>query len=289
MDTLKESDYLLKYANAIKDKLLPYITTEFPGLPNVNHLCDAIISDIASRYSKEQTLLARKPGTEVSDFNRVVTAMLDTCQIEADNISVQFFKKFGSLKATLSASFDIILLIGAAVSFEGGAPLGEQLMPMIKRLGIINDDRVDLNNAFKKLRADPEKVAKFKRRFQSFIIEGIKVEKICIPKSYKVIADRFRRNKVLEIFSLNWDDLIERAYREVNGQEIPKFEFDKNSSRVKDEFVHKLWKLHGDIADIESDWVLPGDKVTISKELLTYAAFLSDQDEKEIIPSIIKD
>ena len=56
---------------------------------------------------------------------------------------------------------------------------------------------------------------------------------------------------VTQIVSLNWDDLIEKAYRESFGEDIPKVTQDSEIAESA------LWKIHGDVQHPNQRWVLP--------------------------------
>lgn len=60
----------------------------------------------------------------------------------------------------------------------------------------------------------------------------------------------FSDNRIRHIVSFNWDDLIEKA----SGFKIEKINSDGDDSN------HALWKLHGDVSEVEKPWVLPFDE-----------------------------
>ncbi|MCL4535869.1 MAG: SIR2 family protein [Bacteroidetes bacterium] len=76
-------------------------------------------------------------------------------------------------------------------------------------------------------------------------------------KQHYILADLFHANYVTHIVSFNWDNLIERAYRDRYGTDITKVTGDDQDSD------HALWKMHGDIENPSQRWVLPYEDGTV--------------------------
>jgi len=141
-------------------------------------------------------------------------------------------------------SYCSVFLVGAGISFESGVPLTKCLEDLLKFCGAKDYDD---------LRIDEKKCYNFKSEFR----------KICDRKdvgaSHKLIVKNFPKF-ILEIICLNWDNLIERAAKEL-GKSINKVNEDV---AVRDE--RHLWKFHGDIENIKRSnikgkggWIFPNE------------------------------
>jgi len=145
-------------------------------------------------------------------------------------------------------SYCSIFLVGAGLSFESGIPLTKVLEDLVNFCGVKNYDE---------LRRDREKCLKFKLEFK----------KICDKKqvgtSHRLIVKNFPEY-ILEIICLNWDNLIERAAKELN----------KVIHKVNEDTIVKneryLWKFHGDVENIEGRWVFPDEKGYVFNCFLDY-------------------
>jgi len=84
----------------------------------------------------------------------------------------------------------------------------------------------------------------FQRIFKS------KTETKYPSNQHKYAWKMFSDNRIRHIISFNWDDLIEKA---------SSFKIEKINSEGFDS-DHALWKLHGDVSEVEKPWVLPFDK-----------------------------
>jgi len=62
----------------------------------------------------------------------------------------------------------------------------------------------------------------------------------------------FHAGRISHIVSFNWDDLTERAYVEGFGVRIPKITRDGVTVDRPN-----LWKLHGDVEDLNDQWIFP--------------------------------
>ncbi|MEM3871221.1 MAG: SIR2 family protein [Nitrososphaeria archaeon] len=145
-----------------------------------------------------------------------------------------------------------IFLVGSGFSFESNMPLSKHLKVILKKIGVKN---------WNVLRKNPKKFQKFKEYFADL------VRKKNPGTSHKLVAKAFYEGKILEIICLNWDDLIEKAYREVAGIEFP-----KTQKIVRDEDIqieHCIWKLHGDVENLENDFILPDEGGRVFNSLIT--------------------
>jgi hypothetical protein len=183
-------------------------------------------------------------------------------------------------------SYCSIFLVGAGLSFESGIPLTKVLKDILEFCGANNYDE---------LRKDEQKCKKFKLEFK----------RVCDEKnvgtSHKLIALNFPRY-ILEIICLNWDNLIERAAKEL-GREIHKIHED-----VAVVGERHLWKFHGDVENIKTDnvkgkggWVFPNEggyvfnnfikyieEKGLLKRMFTFVIVGYSEREEEIYGKIIK-
>jgi hypothetical protein len=154
-------------------------------------------------------------------------------------------KKFNSARERVR-SYSSIFLVGAGISFESGVPLTILLNDLLRFCSAKD---------YAELRSNSQKCKKFKLEFK----------RVCDTKnpsaSHKLIALNFPQH-ILEIISLNWDNLIERAAREL-GKEIPKVNEDVE---IRPSNTGYLWKFHGDVENIKDDnvkgrggWVFPDE------------------------------
>lgn len=183
-------------------------------------------------------------------------------------------------------SYHSVFLIGAGISFESGIPLTSVLNDLLKFCGAKN---------YEELREDDQKCLKFKLEFK----------KICDDKepstSHKLIALNFPKY-ILEIICLNWDNLIERAFRE-NNKLFSKVNEDNPVSNKR-----FLWKFHGDVENIKSDnikgkggWVFPDEdgyvfncflkyieESELKNSIFTFIIVGYSEKEKEVYEKIIE-
>ncbi len=153
-------------------------------------------------------------------------------------------KKFEEAKHHIDVE-KAIFVIGSGFSFESDAPMNNDLNDILSFIGA---------SGFPELRKDSDKCYKFKEQFKSLIDR-------CKPgMSHKLLAKNFP-SKVIEIICLNWDNLIERSFKDLgkNSRKINK------ESQVNDK--NHLWKFHGDLEKFNKNnqvgnlgWVFPDEK-----------------------------
>jgi len=80
---------------------------------------------------------------------------------------------------------------------------------------------------------------------------------------HKIVAKMLHDNQISHLISFNWDDLIERAYMAEFGNTPSKV---VNDSSIPER--PSLWKLHGDVTNLSSDWVFPHDQGRIFSSLI---------------------
>jgi len=147
--------------------------------------------------------------------------------------------------STSASPNDSVFLVGAGISFESGMPLTDVLTSLLEFCGA---------NDYETLRVDRDKRKKFQVEFK----------RICDRKSpgtsHKTLALNFPKH-IFEIVCLNWDNLLERAFRQ----------YEVNFSKLYRETVvsggRHLWKFHGDVENIceqkckgKGGWVFPDEE-----------------------------
>lgn len=138
-----------------------------------------------------------------------------------------------------------LLLVGAGLSYDSDMPLANLLIDLLKFVGAPDWDT---------LRADPAKCIAFKNQFKAKYSHKVP------SKSHELVILNFPQY-ILEIISLNWDDLLEQAAAVV-GKNVNKQNEDHPVTATR-----CLWKFHGDVANIKEDntigqggWVFPGQQ-----------------------------
>ena len=192
----------------------------------------------------------------------------------ARRISGRIFTLKDKVVGYLRTNFKILLLVGAGLSYESGLPLTKHLQTVLRAIGIqTTDNYCDLCKAFEKVRRDPTLENEFKQRFRN-LIQARNVN----SSSHTLIAKKFLQESIQEIFCLNWDDLIEQSYEKLNSNSpIKKVSKEIDCPQNTNTYVHALWKLNGDVDDINTDWIYPGEEGRVFRSLDNYLEFLSKQ------------
>jgi hypothetical protein len=192
-----------------------------------------------------------------------------------------------SLSACLNEirTSDAVAIIGAGASFLAGMPLAGQLAPLVWQtldanpdvksltgdlLGLNartakeivgNEDWDRLRLAFSKIAANPDAQMYFQQTFVR-----LDQQRSTVPSPvHTALAHLIHESRVSHVISLNWDTLLEVAFRSLYG-------IDVNAQG------QKLWKPHGDCLRAEEPWILPHDPGFIPDELAArMAALASDR------------
>jgi hypothetical protein len=150
-----------------------------------------------------------------------------------------------------------VFLVGAGLSYGSGIPLTNELDDILKEVGA--NDYKDLQNN----QNNNEKSQKFKERFKEICYKaspGI---------SHKLIARNFPKY-IKEIFCLNWDNLIEKAFNKCN-KKIEKINRDGIGVIVRN--INQggyLWKFHGDVDNLDHDWIFPNHEGRVFENFKNY-------------------
>ena len=171
-------------------------------------------------------------------------------------------------------SWGAVAVIGSGASFPAGFPLNRQLTALLwhaidadKQLckdlarrfsskgrngkHVIGDDQERICVAYEGVKRSVLARQAFQRGFAYLDSERGREPSV----AHDALAELVHRGCVNRVVSLNWDTLLERAYRHRYGVSIN---------------VEKpiLGKPHGDAADPGSDWVLPNEPGNIPDELV---------------------
>jgi hypothetical protein len=169
---------------------------------------------------------------------------------------------------------DAIVLMGAGLSFQAGMPLAGQLAPLVwhaldahplvKRatcdtLGVLPGNAKDVIGlewekllvAFSCIAAAPDARRTFQHSFAQLDQERTLVQ----SPAHIALGRLIHCGRVLNVVSLNWDTLLEAAFRGEYG-------IDLNIGTTK------LWKPHGDCQRPDEDWVLPHEPGSVSDDIV---------------------
>jgi hypothetical protein len=154
-------------------------------------------------------------------------------------------------------SYYSVFLVGAGFSYGSDMPLSNILNDLTEFLGIKDWDE---------LRKDAKKFLKFKTEFKALC------DRKSPSDSHKLLIKNFPKY-IYEIICLNWDDLLEKAAKQI-GMPINKQNEDKPTTTERN-----IWKFHGDVENIKEDnikgqggWVLPDEQGYVFDSFLKYIA-----------------
>ena len=182
------------------------------------------------------------------DYELNLSPSLTLKRLKTDSIFVlkgvlKQSSKFAEAKRKID-TLKAIFVVGAGLSFESDVPMSKDLKDILNFVGASD---------FSFLRADPIKCNDFKKQFKILISESEP------GPSHKLIASNFP-SKIMEIICLNWDDLIERAFKDYN--KYPKKINKESDANDK----NHLWKFHGDVEEFDIEnipgqlgWVFPDE------------------------------
>lgn len=240
------------------------------------------IMEVAIDYSKKQVRKMIKKGKIIHSF--ILRSRME--ELAYNNIEAVLSQgsKLKQVKDNIR-SYASVFLVGAGISFESDMPLTNVLTSLL---------RFCLADDYKTLAKDKDKRKKFQLEFR----------RICDAKrpgtSHKTMALNFPKY-VLEILCLNWDNLLERAFRE----------YGRDFCKVNEESLvngkRYLWKFHGDVEKIsevnikgKGGWIFPDeegyvfncfskyiDESGLKNTLFTFVIVGYSEQEKEIYERVI--
>jgi hypothetical protein len=218
--------------------------------PTIEDLTDSIF--VKSKYDTLKELNASNAPLLLEHYLHY------KCSQYLERIYKQLFKYLieDKIKSRVKESL-ILLIIGAGFSVAAGAPLTRHLDSLLMNLEV---------KGFEEL-VKSAKDKEFKNRFIRSIESNPEVFKVTV--AHKKVADAFICKKIIEIISLNWDNIIEnesgkKELRKINREGQTPIDEDG------DGFLHYLWKLNGDVEDVDYDWIFPDMQERIFKSFLEY-------------------
>jgi hypothetical protein len=179
-----------------------------------------------------------------------------------------------------------IVIWGAGASFEAGLPLYAQLTSIVWQVvdeypSIKSDLGYDANYSAKAIIG--EDINKIKDIFN--YIERYSDASQRFKEVFKAVNDRHNTNHsfvheslcklihagyIKVVISLNWDDLLEKAWERLYGTKI-------NDNRVN------LLKPHGDVRDFNIKWIFPNSKGSLSETDLEIVNMVSNNAPSTLI------
>jgi hypothetical protein len=169
---------------------------------------------------------------------------------------------------------DAVVVIGAGLSFQAGMPLAGHLAPLIwhaldlhpvikqltcDTLGVLPGTAKDVIGLdWKKVLVAFSCIAganDARRTFQCSFARLDQERALIESPAHTALARLIHCGRALYAISLNWDTLLESAFRREYG-------IDLNSETAK------LWKPHGDCTRPEEDWILPHEPGSVSDEIV---------------------
>lgn len=177
-----------------------------------------------------------------------------------------------------------VVIVGAGASIEAGYPLTRLLPPhlwkaidadpgvlreLMKRLNrdaisakaLIGDDDTALRHAYELVKASPVARMEFQQSFQALD----QARTASFSPAHDALAELLHRRAVETVISLNWDTMLEAAYR-------------RRYARILRPDGSWLHKPHGDAADSSSPWVLPNEPGVVPDALVEQInAFVADR------------
>jgi hypothetical protein len=186
-----------------------------------------------------------------------------------------------SQAANEARSFGAIAIIGAGTSRDSGLPLAGQLQSLLWQAldaedelrdhlrlihgwrgttakEMIGDDALRTHMAYRAIASSP----KARRAYQQGFSRLNEERAVRSSLAHKALAEMLHRRLVEFVVSLNWDTLLEAAYRRRYGVAL----------RADGEW---LYKPHGDAADAETDWILPHESGYVPDVIVQRATSLA--------------
>jgi len=238
--------------NRNRSKLVKILAQYLPDYPEKERLTDLIGIKLVDDLNKKLAIGAgpeNQPSDDlIYEFGKYV-----------HRISVSLYGFFRRDRAQdLPKFYRTILLVGAGFSVQSGVPLLRHLEALRDVLQV---------KSFQEIHDNKDLDQKFKKMFKEDIL-GREIVKT--TKAHEIAAKMFHRKVIIEIISLNWDDLLEKAYSKYG--EIPKINREDNNATDYDSdgFNHYLWKLHGDSEDPEYEWIYPEMKERVFSSFSSY-------------------
>jgi len=154
----------------------------------------------------------------------------------------------------------LILIIGAGFSYDT-MPITNELQPLLiqflREVGISSPTRMIQEDDEQVWRIIKENSARFNDMFSGWCAKAHPAPQ------HKIAAKMLHDGHISYLISFNWDDLIERAHMNSFSETVSKVVKNGNTPEVP-----SLWKLHGDVADLSSDWIFPFEQGRVFDSLI---------------------
>lgn len=210
------------------------------------------LNDFANISEYLRAKIASTISSELVDFwcSEITQSNLQkAAQQLSDTLKLERPKHYFDLSRNILTNSGSIVIIGAGFSYDSYTPLLHEMEGIacctLSDLGVTDPRHVYHTDEKKAW----EMISGGWKIFQKHVAFTL------LPKEpseqHVILAELFHAGHVSHIVSFNWDDLVEKAYRRLYSEDIPRV---VEESATSD---HALWKLHGDIADPEERWVLP--------------------------------
>ncbi len=154
----------------------------------------------------------------------------------------------------------LIVIIGAGFSYDT-MPITNELQPLLVQFLL----RAGITEPLNMMRDDIQQVwaiVKDKQDIFKDLFLGWCTKTAPSPQ-HNLLANMFHQGHISHLISFNWDNLIERVYSSI---------YTDNISKINKEGCFpeqpSLWKLHGDIDDLSSEWVFPYEQGRVFKSLV---------------------
>lgn len=215
-----------------------------------SELLKIVISDVSIKYFKKRTTFWVFYKCLPDRFKKIIRDMAEIqvkSYCETINNQDELYQSLGRKLKSSGA----IVLTGAGLSAEAGLPITNEL----DNMGFVcykkicpkaqKEDCFDAGGNLKReiwrvIQDNDQACERFRRMFKN------KCDRVTPSESHKIICDFFKEGAFLEIIDANWDNLLERAYRECSaGENIPAVVYDTIVYGQKN--CRKLWKVKGSV------------------------------------------
>lgn len=263
-----EHTLLMRAANADPTALDPVVSALVQrlnnGLLDAGDECPVInwLNDFAKISEHLRAKIAATISKEVLDFHGGDYAepnLREAVQRLSETLRVERSRHYFDLCRKILTSNGSVFIIGAGFSYDSYAPLLKEM----EGIACSTLDEVGVEDPRDLYHADERKAWEhISRGWQIFQKHAAYM---LLPKEpsdqHLILAELFHAGHITHIVSFNWDDLIEKAYRNLYDTDIPKI----TKEDVKND--RALWKLHGDIDNPEERWVLPFEEGKVFQAL----------------------
>jgi len=271
-----EKELLMRVAGADPTAITPAVTMLVSHL-NAGRIAPGdeigainFLNDFAALSEHLRIEIASSINTSLLEFYTNESAgdgLRNAAERLSETLRVERPKHYFDFARNILASNGSIFIVGAGFSYDAYVPLLREMEGVacstLYDLGVA--DPQDLYH--RDDMAAWERIAEGWKTFQHHVSYTLSPKEPA--KQHFIIAELFKLGHVTHIVSFNWDDLIEKAYRQMYNKEIPKIVEEDTTSD------HALWKCHGDILNPDKRWVLPHDEGRVPPALEEISVTLS--------------